>query len=220
MRPTRWATIAILAATLAFCGCAARLDTHDMGVGASAVWEHSEAKTGPGLGVDVSGPEVAVALDPLNGLLNLFNGSGSPDASDAIAESKDLEARLMSAISSEIAKGAEADQAKLDELQAAVAALGESRREVEESPPLPSIAPPPIGGSFLQWLMWIGAAIIAVIAWWKNRKGAKALLAAAVAKARDLLKQYDDAPYTAEDVVAIEKAKADLKAATNGTPAP
>jgi len=106
-----------------------------------------------GLDVSAGKHEVTLALDPLNGVLDLISGTPSraDEAQSAVAEAESLRAQLESRIASEVAKGAEAHQERIDALTAAVARLDEGLREQAESPPRPDlvIPPAPFGGGLV-----------------------------------------------------------------------
>ena len=125
-----------------------------------------------------------------------------------MAEARSLREELTSLIAAEVAKGAEASQERLDALQAAVARLDEGLREQAESPPRPElvIPPAPLGGGLVEWLLWAVGLVVAVVTWLKRRGVAEALRKA-IEAAKGLIKEYDEAPYTAEDVAKIEAAQ-------------
>jgi len=196
---------------LATTGCATRVATEPaINAGAHAQWATGE-RVGPDIGVDVSAGkhEVTLALDPLRGVLDLFSGtpSGADEAQTAVAEGESLRAQLASRIAQEVAKGAEANQERMDALTAAVAKLDEGLREQAESPPRPDlvIPPAPFGGGLIEWLLWAVGVVIAVVTWFQ-RRGVATTLHKAIAAAKGLIKEYDEAPYTAEDVAKIEAA--------------
>jgi hypothetical protein len=193
-------------------GCATRIATEPaLHAGAHAQWATGE-KVGPDVGLDVSAGkhEVTVALDPLNGVLGLLSGgAGTPDeAESAVAEARSLREELTSLIAVDVAKGAEASQERLDALQAAVARLDEGLREQAESPPRPElvIPPAPLGGGLVEWLLWAVGLVVAVVTWFKRRGVAEALRKA-IEAAKGLIEEYDEAPYTAEDVAKMEAAR-------------
>lgn len=197
---------------LATSGCATRLATEPALVaGAHAQWATGE-KVGPDIGLDVSAGkhEVTLALDPLSGVLDLFSGaqSGADEAAVAVTEAEGLRDQMTALIETEIAKGAEANQERIDALTAAVARLDEGLREQAESPPRPDLVIPsaPFGGGPIEWLLWAVGAVVAVVTWFQ-RRGVATTLRKAVEAAKGLIKEYDDAPYTAEDVAKIEAAQ-------------
>jgi len=196
---------------LATTGCATRVATEPALVAcAHAQWATGE-KVGPDVGLDVSAGkhEVTVALDPLHGVLDLLSGkTGTPDEGEAaVAEAQGLRQQLTALIETEVAKGAEASQEKIASLQAAVARLDEGLREQAESPPRPDlvIPPAPFGGGLVEWLLWAVGVVIAVVTW-LQRRGVATTLREAIEAAKGLIKEYDEAPYTAEDVASIEAA--------------
>jgi hypothetical protein len=191
--------------------CATRIATEPALVaGAHAQWATGE-KVGPDVGLDVSAGkhEVTVALDPLHGVLDLLSGAGTPDeAAAAVTEAQALREELLGLIQAEVAKGAEASQERIEALQAAVARLDEGLREQAESPPRPElvIPPAPLGGGLVEWFLWAVGLVVAVVTWLKRRGVAEALRKA-IEAAKGLIKEYDEAPYTAEDVAKIEAAR-------------
>ena len=80
----------------------------------------------------------------------------------------------------------------------------EGLREQAESPPRPDlvIPPAPLGGGLVEWLLWAVGVVVAVVAWFQ-RRGVATTLRKAIEAAKGLIKEYDEAPYTAE----IEAAK-------------
>ena len=126
----------------------------------------------------------------------------------AVAEAESLRAQLESRIAQEVAKGAEANQERIDALTAAVARLDEGLREQAESPPRPDlvIPPAPFGGGLVEWLLWAVGVVVAVVTWFQ-RRGVATTLSKAIEAAKGLIKEYDEAPYTAEDVAKIEAAR-------------
>jgi hypothetical protein len=170
-------------------GCATRLATEPkLAAGAHAQWATGE-QVGPDVGLDVSAGkhEVTLALDPLNGVLDLISGtpSGADEAQSAVAEAESLRAQLESRIAEEVAKGAEANQVRIDALTAAVARLDEGLREQAESPPRPDlvIPPAPFGGGLIEWLLWAVGVVVAVVTW-LQRRGVAATLAKAIEAAK------------------------------------
>ena len=197
---------------LAAPGCATRLATEPaVHAAAHAQWATGE-KVGPDVGLDVSAGkhELTLALDPLHGVLDLLSGgTGTPDeAAAALTEAETLRAQLTTLIETEVAKGAEANQEKIESLQAAVARLDEGLREQAESPPRPDlvIPPAPLGGGLVEWLLWAVGVVIGIVTW-SQRRGVAATLRKAIEAAKGLIKEYDEAPYTAEDVAKIEEAR-------------
>jgi len=197
---------------LATPACATRLTTEPaLAAGAHAQWATGE-KVGPDIGVDVSAGkhEVTLALDPLSGVLDLFSGapSGADEAETAVAEAEGLREQMTALIEAEVAKGTEANQERIDALTTAVARLDEGLREQAESPPRPDlvIPPAPFGGGLVEWLLWAVGVVIAVVTWFQ-RRGVAATLRKAIEAAKGLIKEYDEAPYTAEDVASIEAAR-------------
>ena len=122
-----------------------------------------------------------------------------------------LRAQLTTLIETEVAKGAEASQERIDSLQAAVARLDEGLREQAESPPRPQlvIPPAPFGGGLVEWLLWAVGLVVAIVTW-LQRRGVATTLRKAIEAAKGLIKKYDEAPYTAEDVAKIEAARGHL----------
>jgi hypothetical protein len=197
---------------LATTGCATRVATEPaINAGAHAQWATGE-KVGPDVGLDVSAGkhEVTLAVDPLRGVLDLISGTpaGADEAQTAVAEGASLRAQLEDRIAQEVAKGAEANQGRIDALTAAVARLAEGLREQAESPPRPDlvIPPAPFGGGLIEWLLWAVGLVVAVVTW-LQRRGVATTLAKAIEAAKGLIKEYDDAPYTAEDVAKIDAAR-------------
>jgi hypothetical protein len=193
-------------------GCATRVATEPrLAAGAHAQWATGE-QVGPDVGLDVSAGkhEVTLALDPLNGVLDLISGtpSAADEAQSAVAEAESLRAQLESRIASEVAKGAEANQERIDALTAAVARLDEGLREQAESPPRPDlvIPPAPFGGGLIEWLLWAVGVVIAIVTWFQ-RRGVATTLSKAIEAAKGLIKEYDEAPYTPEDVAKIDAAR-------------
>jgi len=193
-------------------GCATRLATEPaVRAAAHAQWATGE-RVGPDVGLDVSAGkhELTLALDPLNGVLDLLSGgTGTPDeATVAVTEAETLRAQLTTLIETEVAKGAEASQEKIESLQAAVVRLDEGLRKQAESPPRPElvIPPAPFGGGLVEWLLWAVGVVVAVVTW-LQRRGVAATLSKAIEAAKGLIKDYDEAPYTAEDVASIEAAR-------------
>ena len=113
-------------------------------------------------------------------------------------------------IEAEVAKGAEASQERIDALTTAVARLDEGLREQAESPPRQDlvIPPAPFGGGLIEWLLWVIGVVVAVVTW-LQRRGVAATLSKAIEAAKGLIKEYDEAPYTSEDVAKIEAARGD-----------
>ncbi len=197
---------------LATTGCATRLATEPALVaGAHAQWATGE-KVGPDIGVDISAGkhEVTLTLDPLSGVLDLFSGtpSGADEAAVAVTEAEGLRDQMTALIETEIAKGAGASQERIDALTAAVARLDEGLREQAESPPRPDLVIPtaPFGGGLVEWLLWAVGVVVAVVTW-LQRRGVATTLRKAVAAAKGLIKEYDEAPYTAEEVAKIDAAR-------------
>lgn len=197
---------------LATTGCATRLATEPaVSAGAHAQWATGE-KVGPDIGLDVSAGkhEVTLAVDPLRGVLDLFSGtpSGADEVQTAVADAESLRGQLESLIAQEVSKGAEANQVRIDALTAAVARLDEGLREQAESPPRPDlvIPPAPFGGGLIEWLLWAVGVVIAIVTWFQ-RRGVAATLRKAIEAAKGLIKEYDEAPYTAEDVAKIDAAR-------------
>jgi len=197
---------------LATTGCATRVATEPALVaGAHAQWATGE-KVGPDVGLDVSAGkhEVTLAVDPLRGVLDLISGtpSGADEAQTAVAEGESLRAQLEDRIAQEVAKGAEANQERIDALTAAVARLDEGLHEQAESPPRPDlvIPPAPFGGGLIEWLLWAVGVVIAIVTWFQ-RRGVAATLTKAIEAAKGLIREYDEAPYTVEDVAKIDAAR-------------
>jgi len=200
---------------LATTGCATRVATESALVaGAHAKWAAGE-QVGPNVGLNVSAGkhEVALAVDPLRGALDLISGtpSGADEAESAVAEGELLRAQLKSRIAQEVAKGAEANQERIDALTAAIARLDEGLREQAESPPRPDLVvpPAPFGGGLIEWLLWAVGVVIAIVTWFQ-RSGVATTLSTAIEAAKGLIKEYDEAPWTAEDVAKIEAARASM----------
>lgn len=197
---------------LATTGCATRLATEPaVSAGAHAQWATGE-KVGPDIGLDVSAGkhELSFAVDPLSGVLGLFSGTpdGADEAETAVAEAEDLRTQMAALIEAEVAKGAEASQERIDALTAAVARLDEGLREQAESSPRQDLVIPsaPFGGGLVEWLLWAVGVVIAVVTWFQ-RRGVAATLSKAIEAAKGLIKEYDEAPYTAEDVAKIDAAR-------------
>ena len=193
--------------------CATRLATEPALVaGAHAQWATGE-KVGPDIGLEVSAGkhEVTLALDPLSGVLDLFSGapSGADEAGTAVAEAERLRDQMTALIETEVAKGAEASQEKIDALTAVVARLDEGLREQAESPPRTDLVIPsaPLGGGLIEWLLWAVGLVVAVVTW-LQRRGVATTLRKAIEAAKGLIKEYDEAQYTADDVEKIEAARA------------
>jgi len=68
------------------------------------------------------------------------------------------------------------------------------------------IPPAPFGGGLIEWLLWAVGVVIAIVTWFQ-RRGVAATLAKAIEAAKGLIKEYDEEPYTAEDVAKIEEAR-------------
>lgn len=197
---------------LATTGCATRLATEPaVSAGAHAHWATGE-KIGPDVGLDLSAGkhEIAFAVDPLSGVLDLFSGTpdGADEAESAIAEAGELRTQMTALIEAEVAKGTEASQERIDALTAAVARLDEGLREQAESPPRPSlvIPPAPFGGGLIEWLLWAVGVVVAVVTW-LQRRGVATTLRKAIEAAKGLIQEYDEAPYTPEDIAKIDAAR-------------